>query len=134
MLGVLRLRENVSQAKPFAPLRMTLLPLPSFPPCEQQTERCTQQQCAKQLLLVPNRDEVSPLRADFKHAHWNSSDSAAAPATLAARSLYFQPAAASSTAKTVGDLGHWNNCFIARDDGFSENTRDLGAGGKALVQ
>src|SRR4029077_4412145 len=71
---------------------------------------------------------------DFKHTHWKSSDSAAAPATLAARSLYFQPAAASSTAKTVGDLGHWNNCFIARDDGFSENTRDLGAGGKALGQ
>ena len=106
----------------------------SSSPRKEQAERRAQQQCSRQFFLVPDRYKSSPLGADFENADGECSDSAAAPATLAARSLYFQPAAASSTAKTVGDLGHWNNCFVARDDGFSENTLDLGAGGKALVQ
>src|ERR1700674_1876387 len=49
----------------------------------------------------PRRAEVTPLRAHIKHPHWNPSNPAAAPASPAARSLYFQPAAARSTAKTV---------------------------------
>jgi len=106
----------------------------SSSPRKEQAERRAQQQCSRQFFLVPDRYKSSPLGADFENADGECSDSAAAPATLAPSGLDLQSATARPAAKTIGNLGHWNNCFVARDDGFSENTLDLGAGGKALVQ
>src|SRR6476646_7654856 len=106
----------------------------SLPPREKQSERRAQQQCAQQLLLIPDRDEASPLRTDLENPHGKSADTASAPAAFAARRLDLETATACPAAKTIGDFGHRNNRFVTRDDRFSEHALDLGAGGKTRVQ